>query len=281
MSGVSTAVANSPSTSAKLFDAHTHLHYRSLTPHLPRLLHEAAAAGVHAWVVCGTAPQDWEEVANLPRQPDLTDFDLRPAFGVHPWYVDNLPSDWLDHLSVLLQENPAATVGEVGLDRLRQSPDSATQVRILREQLRLAARFHRTVSLHAVRAVPQVLAEIRPFAADLPGFLVHSFAGSVETLRELIDLGGSVSFGGALLNPAARRVQAAAESVTSDRVLIETDAPDMLARGGLPAVPETRLNHPANLVLVMEQLAARQGWDTATAIARTTANAERLFPALS
>ena len=229
-------------------------------------------------MLCGTALQDWEALAALPDHPDLAAFDLRPAFGVHPWFAENLPSDWLERLSSLLHENPAATLGEVGLDRLRQSPDSATQTRILREQLRLAARLHRTVSLHAVRAVPQVLDEIRPFAADLPGFLVHSFAGSAETLRELIDLGGSVSFGGALLNPSARRVQTAAALVPPERVLIETDAPDMLPRDLAPAVPGTRLNHPANLALIAEQLALRQGWDSATASAQTSANAERLFP---
>lgn len=260
-----------------MVDAHTHLHDPRIAPVLLDALGRARDAGITEWVVCGTSPADWTAVEVLAGLAPSTGFRLRPAFGVHPWYADALPPDWLDRLEELLRRHADATVGEVGLDALRQGPDSAAQRRVLDAQLALAARLGRAVSLHAVRCVPAVLEAVRPHASRLPGFVVHSFAGSTETLSELVELGGYASFGGTLLNPAARRVHAAAAAVPPDRVLVETDAPDMRPVGGEECVPGTQTSHPANLVRVVAGLAARRGLDPATAADVTAANARRLF----
>jgi Tat protein secretion system quality control protein TatD with DNase activity len=49
---------------------------------------------------------------------------VRAAFAVHPWYAHRRGSDWLEELEALLRRNPAAIVGEIGLDRAATTPDT-------------------------------------------------------------------------------------------------------------------------------------------------------------
>lgn len=79
------------------------------------------------------------------------------GFGLHPWYVAPQLHD--NHAALLALEehllhHPNAIVGEVGLDALRGPPLEEVQVPVFIAQLRLAAAFHRPVSVHCVRAYP-------------------------------------------------------------------------------------------------------------------------------
>merc|ERR1711933_699598 len=83
--------------------------------------------------------------------------------------------------------------GEIGLDRnTHYGAFFDHQVYVLREQLRLAAELHRPVSLHSVRAdgalVDCLRAEVKEHRSLPPTICLHSFAGSVDTLKSIIRL---------------------------------------------------------------------------------------------
>ena len=226
-------------------------------------------------------------------------FSLLPAFGVHPWYAGALPLDWLVTLERVLAAHPEAPVGEIGIDGLREEPSRDVQRQVCIRQLELAVQMQRPVVLHGARAWGELVAVVKPFAPRLPGFVAHAFAGSVEILRVLVALGGYVSFAGSVCNPAARRMRAAAAAAPAERLLIETDAPDMRPGGrgtesrdqrsevgsqrsevrgqgsenGIPA----ELNHPANLVYVARAVAEVRGVPTDEIANLTEANARRVL----
>ncbi len=255
-----------------LADAHTHLHDARLAPTLPALLDAARQHGIGRWTVCGTSPADWPAVSALVgRHPGMSG-----AYGIHPWYAAAAAGAWRDRLTDCLRADPQAAVGEVGLDATPRGAPAGLQEPLLREQLELAVRECRPVALHAARCLDPLLTLLRPFAHRLPGFLVHAFAGSVEQLRAVERMGGSVSIGGAVLRPDATRLQAVVRAVDPDRILIETDAPDLRPPGGLGCGPDERLNHPANLRAVARQVARLRGMPLAELAALTHANMQRL-----
>jgi TatD DNase family protein len=214
-----------------------------------------------------------------------SEFFILPAFGVHPWYCGNLPSAWLTLLAEFLARHPEAPVGEIGIDGLRDDVPRDAQRQALCAQLELATRLHRPVVLHGARAWGELLAIVKPFAPRLPGFVTHAFSGSADILREIVAMGGTLSFAGAVCNPAARRVRAAATAAPAERLLIETDAPDMLPQGlcsGFRVQAEDNgkireINHPANLVLVARAVAELRGAPVEEIAALTTANARRVY----
>ena len=304
-----------------MFDSHAHLQDRRFDTCREAVLAAAAAAGVRGVCSCGTSPEDWGKLEKLgeniqqptsnnqhptnaqkgdsPLDVGCSMLDVRcsmldvgrsplvilPAFGVHPWYAGHLPPDWSERLEDLLMRHREAPVGEIGLDGLRDDPPRDVQRAVLEAQLGLAARLGRPVVLHGARAWGELLEAVKPFAPRLPGFVAHAFGGSEDLLRQVVALGGYVSFAGSVCNPEARRVRAAAAMAPSGQLLIETDAPDMR-----PPHPEsgTRLpdpgsripgeiNHPANLVYVARAVAELRGVPLEEIAALTEANARQVY----
>ncbi len=232
-----------------LFDSHCHLQDRRLDGVRDEVVSRAVRAGVSGCRTCGTSPEDWEAVAALRSLPD---FEVRKAFGVHPWYAEGLPGDWLARLRGHLERDPAAWVGEIGLDAIRRPALSEASRAVLKAQLELAAELGRPVILHGAKALDELLAACRPFAGCVPAFMVHAFGGSEEQLRAWLEFGADISIGGVATRSA--RLRRLAATIPPERLLIETDSPDMMPDGGEPAVPGTRLNQPSNLVLVARAL---------------------------
>jgi TatD DNase family protein len=267
-----------------MYDAHLHLQDDRFATCRAAVLRAAVAAGVTGGCCCGCSPRDWPAVGELAAggASALAGFRLLPAFGVHPWYAGDLPADWLERLEELLVRHPAAPLGEIGLDGLRDHPPRAEQRRILTRQLELAARLQRPVVLHGARAWGELLELLRPAAPRLPGLVAHAFGGSADIQRELLSLGGFLSFAGTVCNPAARKVRAAARATPADRLLIETDAPDLpphTAEPPLasdPAIP-AGINHPARLVTIAATLAELRGISLSELAAQTTDNAWKIF----
>jgi TatD DNase family protein len=119
-------------------------------------------------------------------------------------------------------------------------------------------------------------------AGPLPprGFLLHAYSGSVELVAPFAALGAYFSFNGAYLAPRHARLRALYQTIPLARLLIETDAPAMLAPPAhapfaLAAAPE--LNHPANLAATYAALATLRELPLATLTAQVAANYRRLF----
>jgi len=261
-----------------VFDAHTHLQDPRLRDVLDEVVREAAAAQVTGVCSCGTTPDDWEAVHRLARRP--LPLVLVPAFGVHPWYVRHLPDDWFERLESYLDANPVAVLGEIGLDGVLDDVPMELQEKVLVRQLALAERVRRPVVLHGARAWGRLIEVLRPYARRLPGFVAHGFGGSAEILKQILNLGGYVSFAGSVCNPKAAKVRAAAREIPDSQILVETDSPDLFPAGGRPAAigaDRKPLNQPANLGCVLAAVAELRGLAPETLSDLTGANARRVL----
>jgi TatD DNase family protein len=101
---------------------------------------------------------------------------------------------------------------------------------------------------------------------------VHSFSGSEDQARRLLDLGILLSFGGPLTYPKATRLRGLIGYLPLDGFLLETDAPDQP-----PSAHPGQRNEPAYLAEVLACVAELRGADPAEIAAATTENARRLF----
>jgi TatD DNase family protein len=261
-----------------LFDAHTHLQDARLTRHIDAIMTAARRAGVAACVCCGTQPADWDRICELvARYPSIV-----PAFGVHPWYAAAAVGDWLHRIETRVTQLPTATIGEIGLDRALTPRTDEIQLQVFTAQIELAGALHRPFSLHCREAWGILVATLRRYAPFPAGFLVHAYSGSAELIPELAALGAYFSFAGGVVDPRTRRAARTVPAVPEDRLLVETDTPDMLPRGGVAAGLSDAgrpLNQPANLPLTIRRLAELRGCDADAIAACTSRNAARLFGA--
>jgi TatD DNase family protein len=207
-------------------------------------------------------------------------FIIVPGFGVHPWYVQGLPADWQEQLEYFFDQHPTAVVGEIGLDGIRDGIPAELQESVFRWHLDFAARIHRPVVLHGARAWGKLAEVLKQYAHDIPGFVAHSFGGSAEILKELIKMGGYVSFSGTVCNLNATKVRLASKETPASHLLVETDAPDLFPLGGTSIGNDDAnkpVNHPANLPLILHEVALLRGMAPEELSDITGANARRLF----
>eukprot|EP00727_Mastigamoeba_balamuthi_P008640 m51a1_g4399 hypothetical protein (437) ;mRNA; f:387298-389234 len=185
-----------------------------------------------------TRPDDWPRAAALREASGPG--GAVPAvvgYGVHPWHAHLVqppgapaPAQWLADLRGALEGDPAAVVGEIGLDRAARAPETGEC---------------EPVSLHCVRAWGEMVEHITAAgasAASLPRSLsLHSFGGSADTARQLLRSRAAqlcplfFGFSSAInLRPGlAARLRGSLEAVPRESVLVESDleSPAAAVRG--------------------------------------------------
>jgi TatD DNase family protein len=253
-------------------DSHNHLHDPRLGDAAP-VIAAMKAAGVGRCVVNATCEADWPAVANLALvHPDF----ILPAFGIHPWQAHTATGGWRERLADLLEKHPHATIGECGLDKWVSFPPMDVQVPVFEAQLALSRETGRPPTIHCLRAWGVLLESLT--ARPPPRFLMHSFGGSIETARQLIPMGAWFSFSGHFLHPRKTAVLEVFRQLPRERILLETDAPDMLPPAGIIRHPlPENLNHPANLPAVGRALASALGMPEDELAGLTRANAAVFF----
>jgi TatD DNase family protein len=249
-----------------LFDSHCHLDDDRLLPELPASISAAEAAGITRFLVPGVAPSGWPGIEKLAASfPNIL-----PAFGVHPMYADLATAQALSELRRLSRH--AAAVGEIGLDYMPDAPDPALQREAFRAQLRIAAEAGLPVLIHCRKAFPDLLVILAEEGVAKYGGGMHAFSGSVEIARECLRLGLHISLAGSVTYSNAVRPVAVAAAVPPERLLLESDAPDLA-----PEPHRGRVNLPRYLRITAERVAAIRGIPVEELERTTTANACRLF----
>lgn len=261
-----------------LYDAHNHLQDERLDPWREQILASTPQTGLAEMIVTGSCEEDWQAVADLARQHSW----VRPAFGLHPWYVKERTADWATTLRHFLVSHPRAVVGEIGLDRWIENPDIDAQLGCLRTQLALAVELDRPATLHCLRAFGLLEETLRSTPLPRRGFLLHSYGGPAEMIPGFVKLGAYFSLSPYFGHPRKAAQLAVFKEVPLDRLLAETDAPDMwppdeLNPHPLHAADGKSLNHPANLRVSYELLAQVRGMDVAELEAAIATNYNTLF----
>ncbi len=254
-------------------DAHNHLQDRRLGESAP-IIAAMKQAGIDRCVVNATRESDWPQVESLARaHPDF----VWPAFGIHPWHAHTANTGWQQRLANLLESHPRASIGECGLDSWISAPSMAIQTSIFSEQLELAHQMDRPLTIHCLKAWGALFDAL----ASTPTprrFLMHSFGGSIETARRLIPLGAFFSFSGHFLHPRKAAQLEVFRQLPLDRVLLETDAPDMAPPAEFLTHPlPDHHHHPANLPAVGHALAEILGLPPRDLAALTHENTQCCF----
>jgi TatD DNase family protein len=262
----------------RLYDAHNHLQDDRLKPFLGELMKELPLKGVHCAVVNGSCEDDWETVACLARLHPW----IWPSFGLHPWYVHERSPDWQKKLLQYLDEFPKAGVGEIGLDRWIPNPDIEAQTSAFLWQLNLATQQNRPTTIHCLRAWGMLGDLLSSYPVPERGFLLHSFGGPIEMIPQFAKKGAYFSLSPYFCHERKSRQAAAFAHVPIERLLAETDAPDMWPPDEENKYPlldseQKRINHPANLEVSYQKLAALRQMPLEELTNQIEINFHRLF----
>lgn len=253
----------------RLYDSHAHLADPRLRPRLPVLAAECRAHGLAGVLAAAARHGEWAEITRLAAAGP----PVYGALGIHPFFVAEWEAALVAEARGLLQSCPGlVAVGEIGLDLYDGRSGLGRQLAAFEAQLQLALELDRAVVLHNRRSWPEFLGSWRRLgcAGRLRGFC-HHFSGSRELARDLLDAGLYLSFCGPLTYPQSRRLREVAAYAPLDRLLVETDAPDLPVQAH-----RGELSLPWHVAEVLATLAEVRG-DT---VGRVAAAVERNFHAV-
>jgi TatD DNase family protein len=230
----------------RLIDSHCHLNAERFAGEEAAVVERASAAGLERILVPG-----WN-VASCRRALELAEaFDwLDASVGVHPHDAARVDDASWREIAASAVHNRVLAIGETGLDYDRVFSSIPDQLANLRRNLDLAIETGRPAILHVRSANGRsdaqaaILDELRAagfgaqrsigaFGPDRPPAVIHSFSGSVEYARAVVDLGLAISISGLAFRGGEESTAEVVPLVPPDRLLVETDSP-FLAPPGAP-----------------------------------------------
>jgi len=200
----------------------THLHLDGDDP-AQAIFAAARQEGVGAFLVQGTSLDDCERTVALA-DPE---HGVYTAVGLHPHVAASFQDMAL--FRDLLARPGVIAVGEIGLDFLSHRDCAAKQLAALAQQLLIARDFDLPVCLHNRKAWPEFFALLKDLRITTLRGYCHHFGASRDIARQALDHGLYLSFCGPVADPNSRRARAAALYAPLDRILSETDCPDLPA----------------------------------------------------
>lgn len=262
-------------------DTHAHLDAAEYGHSRNDVQGRALDAGVRCIVIPAVEPGNFGAVRDLAHVSANV-----YALGVHPLFVEKACESDLDVLHAAVQSAMAdphfVAIGEIGLDFFVPQVDRARQIWWYEGQLRIAREFGLPVLLHVRKSQDALLAGLRRLGwgnAQLGG-IAHAFNGSRQQADGFIAQGLRLGFGGAMTFERARNIRSLAASLPQERLVLETDAPDIppewLAHSNPPG-----FNEPAQLPRIAQTLCSLRGWTPIQAASITTANARAALPRLA
>ena len=203
-----------------IFDTHAHYDDEAFQDDLEGLLSAFPDGGISGVVSCGVNEESSKKNIELAHKYGF----IYAAVGYHGLNTEDLTDNYLEAIKALAQDKKVVAIGEIGLDYHYEKETKDLQIKIFREQIKLANKLNLPVIVHDREAhedTLNILKELKPKG------VLHCFTGSVETAREILKLGMYIGLGGAVtFNTAVKPVEVA-KIVPEDRLVLETDAPYM------------------------------------------------------
>jgi TatD DNase family protein len=274
-----------------LVDTHCHLHFRSYDADRALVLN--AMEEKRVWgITIGTGLANSAEAIKLAEKTD----GIWATVGLHPSHTTS------EHVDEDEGEEPERTVsreqltalassskkcvaiGECGLDFYRLPEDREAAIKIQEEvfktHIEAAKQLDLPLVIHcreALSRLAEILQEFQASSFKLQG-VVHSFTGTWEEAKPLLDLGMYIAVNGIATFPLRKgqdpetAINRTIEQIPLDKLLLETDAPWLA-----PAPYRGKRNEPSYVEEVAHHVAKVRRMSVKDIAEQTTKNAIALF----
>ena len=234
-----------------IFDTHCHLNSPELYERIDEVIENAKKVGVDKFLVIG-----WDKESSFLAVKIAHKYEgIYAAIGFHPTDINGVSDKDYNDVMSLVDDPKVVAIGEIGLDYhwVKDPLQREKQKEWFIKQINFANEHKKPISIHNREAFEdclKILKEHKP----LYGGVMHCYSGSVELLKDVLDLGLYIGLDGPLTFTNAKTPKEVCEVVPLDRLIVETDSPYLA-----PHPLRGTVNEPKNIALVIDEIARLKG----------------------
>lgn len=246
-----------------IIDSHCHLDFPKFNRDRTETILRAREAGVVGMINSGISQKGNRMSLELAEKYE----DIHATLGLSPDIGREGTDKEIDVILAQIEANAekAVAIGEAGLDfqDCKTNEERERQTAAFKKVIELAKNLDKPLVVHARLAEAEVLNLVK----DVNTVIYHCYSGSLEIMREIVDMGYYISL--ATLVCFSEHHQSLAAEVPLESLLLETDSPYLSSRKGR--------NEPAFIVDSVPVVARLNDVEPEEIAEQTTENARRIF----
>ena len=251
-------------------DSHCHLDYPNLYNQLDAVVKRAEYNQVKYLLTICTTLESFEKIILIVKKYK----NVYGTFGIHPHEskkYTNIDSKFI--LKLKNRYKKIIGIGETGLDYYYNNSDKKIQKKSFVEHLSAASQLNIPVIVHSRNAETDTYEIIKSEKKNSNlKVLIHSFTGSKDFAKKLIDINCYISLSGIITFKNSTELADTVSSIPIENLLVETDSPYLA-----PTPYRGKPNEPSYIVHTVEKLSQIKNVSKEYIMSNTTNNFKKLF----
>ena len=251
-------------------DSHCHLDYSDLYNQLDDVIKRAEHNQVKYLITICTTLKSFERIKLI-----VTKYkNIYGTFGIHPHESEKHSHvDTKFILNIKKNHNKIIGIGETGLDYYYNHSDKKIQKKSFIEHIQAAAQLNIPLIVHSRNAEIDTYEILKSEKenANLK-VLMHSFTGSTDFAKKLIDVNCYISVSGIITFKNSKELTNTVSTIPLENLLVETDSPYLA-----PTPHRGRTNEPSYIIHTIKKLSEIKKISKENVILATTNNFKKLF----
>ena len=249
-----------------MIDTHSHINFADYKENFDSFIENLKNNEIDNVIIPGVEPSTFDEIISLCEQYNI----IYGAIGVHPSEAKTYTDETEKEIYKLCKNEKIIAIGEIGLDYYWEQETKELQKEVFRKQLKIAEELQVPVLIHDREAHKDTFEILQEF--NLEDVVFHCFSGNADFAKKCIKKGYYIAIGGVVTFKNAKDLKEVAKIVPLDKLLLETDAPYLA-----PVPYRGKLNTPAYLKYIAEEIANIREIDVEEVKKQTTINAQKIF----
>ena len=225
-------------------DSHSHLILEAFDNDRDNVIQQALSNGITHIVQSCDNLDEIEKNLILTKKYE----NLYSSIGIHPHEAKLWTDVSYDTIVKYTKEEKVIAIGEAGLDFYYNYSPQDIQVKVFREQIKIANEVSLPLIIHTRDAFKETIEILREEKIKHGG-VFHCYTGDLDSAREAIKLGFYISWSGILTFKKASDLKEVAKNIPLKNTLIETDCPFLT-----PIPHRGERNEPKYVKYVAEEL---------------------------
>lgn len=252
-----------------MIDTHSHIYSEEFDDDRDLIVARAKEAGVSKIILPNVDSDSLQRMLDLEaKYPDY----CFSAIGLHPTSVKENFKEELNLVYSELQRRKFVAIGEIGIDLYWDKTYLKEQIEAFQTQIEWALEYKLPIIIHQRDSFDETMRALLPFKNSGLKGVFHSFGGTVEEARQIIDFGGFVMGINGVVTFKNSKLSETIKHFPIENFILETDAPYLT-----PVPFRGKRNESAYVKFICEKMAEIYQIDISEVDKITTNTAEKLF----